>query len=225
MQSPLIIALDLETADQARSLVHRIGDSCNFYKVGLELYAAAGPGFVRELTEQGNQVFLDLKMYDIGETVKRAVRQVVKLGPRFLTVHAVPQVMRAALEGAAGTDLQILAVTVLTSFDDQDLREMGHSASVSELVEQRVQQAMTAGITGIVCSPLEVNKMRAIMGPGATLVTPGVRSSGASVGDQKRVATPKDALMSGASYLVIGRQVTHAVDPAAAIHGILSEIQ
>jgi orotidine-5'-phosphate decarboxylase len=225
LHNPIILALDLESAADALSLVHKVGDHCKFYKVGLELFSSAGPDFVRELVAEGNQVFVDLKMYDIGETVKRAVAQVARLGARFLTVHAVPQVMRAACEGAAGSDLQLLAVTVLTSFDENDLREMGHpGVTVSELVAARVKQAKQAGVHGIVCSPLEVRTVREMMGPEAVLVTPGVRSAGASTGDQKRVATPKDALLNGANYIVIGRQVTRSSDPGSAVQQILGEL-
>ncbi len=224
MNNPIIIALDLESADEARALVRNIGGACRFYKVGLELYAAAGRSFVEELLGEGNQVFLDLKMYDIGETVKRAVAQVAKLGAQFLTVHSVPQVMRAAMEGASGTQLKLLAVTVLTSLDDDDLHEMGVASSVAELVEKRVRQTVEAKVHGLVCSPLEVAKVRQMTGPDTILVTPGVRSAGAAVGDQKRVATPKQAIASGASYLVIGRQVTRASDPAGEVNRILTEI-
>ena len=223
MNNPIIIALDLESADEARTLVRKIGAACNFYKVGLELYAAAGRSFVDELRGEGNQVFLDLKMYDIGETVKRAVAQVAKMGVQFLTIHSVPQVMRAAMEGAQGTQLQLLAVTVLTSLDDDDLHEMGVASSVAELVEKRVRQTIEAKVHGLVCSPLEVANVRQMTGPGTILVTPGVRSAGAAVGDQKRVATPAQALAAGASYLVIGRQVTRSSDPAGEVQRILDE--
>lgn len=224
MHNPIIVALDVESAEDARKLVSAIGDSCRFYKVGLELYASAGPEFVRELIAGGNEVFLDLKMYDIGETVKRAVKQVAKLGARFLTVHAVPQVMQAAMEGSEGSNLQILAVTVLTSFSDADLVEMGHNGGVVALVEQRVRQAARIGVHGIVCSPLEVAKVREIAGPAAVLVTPGVRSAGADVGDQKRVATPTQAMANGANYLVIGRQVTRSHQPYNEVKNILQEM-
>jgi orotidine-5'-phosphate decarboxylase len=223
MNNPIIIALDLESADEARTLVRNIGGACRFYKVGLELYAASGRAFVDELLADGNQVFLDLKMYDIGETVKRAVAQVAKMGVQFLTIHAVPQVMRAAMEGAAGTQLKLLAVTVLTSLDDDDLHEMGVASSVAELVEKRVRQTVEAKVHGLVCSPLEVGLVRQMTGPDAVLVTPGVRSAGAAVGDQKRVATPAQALAAGASYLVIGRQVTRSADPVAEVERILRE--
>jgi orotidine-5'-phosphate decarboxylase len=222
--SPLIIALDLETATEARTLVNALGDSASFYKVGLELYAAAGMDFVRELKSQGHRVFLDLKLYDIGETVKRAVAQVAKVGVDFLTIHGSRAVMSAACAGLGGSPLKLFAVTVLTSFDESDLKQMGYPCSVSDLVELRVRNAMEIGIGGIVCSPLEVARVRAIAGPAATLVIPGVRSAGASTGDQKRVATPRETLSNGADYLVIGRQVTRAADPRAEVQNILAEI-
>jgi orotidine-5'-phosphate decarboxylase len=223
-ESPIIIALDLDSAEQARSLVAALGDRAGFYKVGLELYTAVGPQFVHELTSAGKQVFLDLKFYDIGETVKRAAAQAARAGARFLTVHAVPQVMRAAVEGRGDSALQILAVTVLTSLDENDLRAMGHTCSVPELVMSRVRQGVECGVDGFVCSPLEVRDVRSAAGPAKILVTPGVRSAGASAADQKRVATPRAALDNGANYLVIGRQVTRAANPAAELQNILAEI-
>lgn len=223
--NPLIIALDLDSADAARSIVRSLGDSVRFYKIGLELYAAAGPDLVSEFVAEGCQVFLDLKLYDIGETVKRAAAQVARRGVRFLTVHAVPQVMRAAMEGKAGTELQILGVTVLTSLDQLDLAADGHSNSVADLVALRVRNAVTANVEGIVCSPLEVAGVRAITGPATILVTPGVRSTGANAGDQKRVATPRQAMDDGANYLVVGRQVTRAAEPRVEVLRILEELQ
>ncbi len=224
-ENPIIIALDVESVEQARDLVDRLGDAAPFYKVGMELYAAAGMQFVDELIGGGKQVFLDLKFFDIGETVKRAVAQVARRPIRFLTVHASSQVMRAAVQGKAGSNLQILAVTVLTSFDQSDLRDYGHTSTVEELVEQRVRNAIVAGVEGIVCSPVEVGRVRQVAGPSAILVTPGVRSAGSAVGDQKRVATPAEAIEHGANYLVIGRQVTRAQDPRAEVHRILDEIR
>jgi orotidine-5'-phosphate decarboxylase len=223
-RNPLIIALDVESAGQAQELVRRIGDSAGFYKVGMELFAAAGMGFVDALVADGKQVFLDLKYYDIGETVKRAVAQVARRGVRFLTVHAQNQVMRAAVEGRGGSSLQILAVTVLTSFDQGDLRDDGYSFTVEELVTWRVRNAIESGIDGIVCSPVEVARVRKLAGSKAVLVTPGVRSPGAAAGDQKRVATPRDAIANGADYLVIGRQVTRAADPRGELERILQEL-
>ena len=196
----------------------------------MELYAAAGMDFVRELKSQGCRVFLDLKLYDIGETVKRAVAQIAKENVDFLTVHAIPSVMQGAVSGRAasgnaGVPLNLLGVTVLTSLDESDLRQDGYSCSVAELVQLRVRNAVTAGIDGIVCSAVEVGTVRQITGPAAKLVTPGVRSAGAAVGDQKRVATPAEAIASGADYLVIGRQVTRAGDPRAEVQKILDEIK
>ncbi len=222
-QNPIIVALDVASVEEARALVRRL-PSVSFYKVGMELYCAAGMDFVRELLGEGKEVFLDLKLYDIGETVKRAVAQVARSRVRFLTIHAVDQVMRAAAEGRAGSELQLLAVTVLTSFDQKDVTGMGHACSVSELVLFRARQAMEAGMDGIVASPLDAAAVRREAGPCAIIVTPGVRSAGAGKGDQKRVATPAEALQSGANFVVIGRQVTRAPDPGAEVERILDEI-
>ncbi len=221
----IIIALDVESADEARSLVSRLGDSVSFYKVGMELYASAGMEFIRELVAQGKQVFLDMKFYDIGETVKRAVAQVARTGVRFLTVHGSGAVMRAAVQGRGHSQLKLLAVTVLTSFDESDLTDLGYPCSVRDLVALRVRKAMEARVDGLVCSPLEVAEVRRIAGPKAILVTPGVRSAGAGKGDQKRVATPAEAMRDGANFLVIGRQVTRAQDPRSEVLKICDEIR
>jgi orotidine-5'-phosphate decarboxylase len=222
--NPLIVALDLEAA-QARSLVAGLGSSIGFYKVGLELFTAEGPAIVRELTSAGKQVFLDLKMYDISETVKRAATRAAELGASLLTVHAHPQVVRAARAAAEGSQLRILAVTVLTSFNQSDLEDLGVTGrTVTEQVEFLARKALDAGAHGVVCSPLEVARLRALAGPSALLVTPGVRSPGADPGDQKRVATPAEALASGSNYLVIGREVTRSANPAAAAERILANI-
>jgi len=223
--NPLIIALDFESAEKARELVDRLGDAVSFYKVGLELYAAAGMPFVRELVGQGKQVFLDLKLYDIPETVKRAVAQLAASGVAFTTVHGSRAVMRAAVEGRADSPLKLLAVTVLTSFDQDDLADLGYPCAVADLVALRVRKAMEAGLDGLVCSPLEAATVRALAGEEAILVTPGVRSTGAGKADQKRVATPAEALRAGANYLVIGRQVTRADDPRGEVERILEEIR
>ena len=170
-------------------------------------------------------MFLDLKLYDIGETVKRATRQIcASAAPKFLTVHGSGSVMRAAVEGKGNASTKLLAVTVLTSFDQEDLTDLGYPTSVSDLVDLRVKKARASGMDGIVCSPLEVKRVRDIAGPGMKLVTPGVRSAGSDKGDQKRVATPAEAMRDGADYLVIGRQVTRAADPRAACEEILAEI-
>ena len=166
-----------------------------------------------------------MKFHDIGETVKRAVAAVARVGVDLLTVHGQGQVMRAAVAGRGGATLQILGVTVLTSLDQGDLAADGHTGTVEELVELRVRNARAAGVDGVVCSPLEVARVRAMMGPEMLAVVPGVRSAGAESGDQKRVATPVEAMRNGASYLVIGRQVTRAGDPRAEVARILNELQ
>ena len=222
--NPIIIALDFEDAAQARQLVAALGDSTDFYKVGLELYASAGMDFVRELIGRGKQVFLDLKMYDIGETVKRAVRQIPRAGVRFTTVHGSNAVMRAAVEGRGDTALKLLGVTVLTSFDQEDLADLGFPSSLQDLVALRVKNAMAAGMDGVVCSPREAALARGIAGPDAIIVTPGVRSRTADAGDQKRISTPEEALAAGASYVVIGREVTRAADPQAQLARIHSHL-
>ena len=224
MPNPLIVALDVDSAAEARELVRTVGPATDFYKVGLELYSAAGIEFVRELTGQGKQVFLDLKMYDIGETVKRAVAAVAKTGVRFLTIHAVPSVMRAALEGRAGSSLQLLAVTVLTSMTEEDLAETGYSRTIADLVNSRAEKASQIGVDGMVCSPREVAQVRQVAGEKAILVTPGVRPAGADPGDQKRIATPAEAIRNGANFLVVGRPIIRAADPAAAALAILTEL-
>jgi orotidine-5'-phosphate decarboxylase len=223
--NPLIIALDLGSTEEAFDLIRKIGPSCDFYKVGMELYAAGGPQFVSHLLSEGKKVFLDLKLYDIGETVKRATRLLSeRLRPTFLTVHGSKSVMSAARAGCEGTETKLLGVTVLTSFDEQDLADLGFHVPVSELVDLRVRNAVETGMDGLICSPLEVARVREIAGPASILVTPGVRSANAAQGDQKRVATPKQAIQHGATYLVIGRQVTRAGDPQAAYGEILEEI-
>jgi len=223
--TPVIVALDVATKAEARSLMAALGDSATFYKVGLELYTGVGMDFVRDLKSEGHSVFLDLKLYDIGETVKRAVAQVARAGADFVSIHGSRAIMEAAVAGRGDAPLQLLAITVLTSFDENDLRQMGYTCTVAELVELRVRNAVETGVDGIVCSPLEVARVRALAGPNTTLVTPGVRSAGAAAGDQKRVATPAEAIANGANYLVIGRQVTRAANPRGEMLRILEEIQ
>lgn len=207
------------------ALVEKIGPAADFYKVGMELYAAAGMPVVSQLASLGKQVFLDLKLYDISETVKRATREICQSGaPTFLTVHGSRPVMEAAIEGRGESPTRLLAVTVLTSFDQDDLADLGYNVPIAQLVELRVSKAKASGIDGIVCSPLELVRVRQVAGPDMKLVAPGVRSTGAAKGDQKRVATPLDAIRDGADYLVIGRQVTRAADPRALCEEILAEI-
>jgi len=223
-QNRIIVALDVDSAAEARALVERLGTQIGFYKVGMELYAAAGMDYVRELLDRGKDVFLDQKYYDIGETVKRAVRVAAHSGVRFLTVHGSSQVMRAAVEGRGDAGTKLLAVTVLTSFDQQDLADMGYDCSISNLVSLRVRKARDAGMDGLVCSPLEAATVRAEAGAEAILVTPGVRSGGAAKGDQKRVATPAEAIRDGADFVVMGRQITRAADPAVEAARVAEEI-
>lgn len=222
--NPIIVALDFGDAQDARELISRLGDTVDFYKVGMELYAAAGMSFVRELSKSGKQVFLDLKLYDIPETVKRAVGQVAKTGVQFLTVHGSNAIMKAAVEGRGSSSLGLLAVSVLTSFDQQDLAELGYPVNIADLVSLRVKNAMGAGFEGLVCSPLEAAAVRKLAGPKAIIVTPGVRSPSADTADQKRVATPQQALEAGATYVVIGREVTRSSDPRAAVERVANAI-
>jgi orotidine-5'-phosphate decarboxylase len=223
-RNPIIIALDFETAAEASALVALLGDRIQVYKIGIELYAGAGMAFARELRSQGKDVFLDMKFYDIPETVRRAVCQVARAGLQFLTIHGSHAVMRAAVEGRGPSNLQLLAVTLLTSFDRQDIEDLGYPCEATDLVDLRVRKAMAAGMQGIVASPLEAARVRRLAGAGALLVTPGVRSAGAAKGDQKRVATPAEAIREGADYVVVGRQVTRAADPAGEVDRVLEEI-
>jgi orotidine-5'-phosphate decarboxylase len=218
------VALDIPDVGVARRLVERIGERVVFYKVGMELAYGGGLAFVSELAAAGKQVFLDLKLHDIPNTVERATAQAARLGARFLTVHAYPQTMRAALAGAKGSGLQILAVTVLTSYDDADLFDACYRFGVVETVRRRAEQAQELGVDGLVASPAEAAMLRQAVGGAMLLVTPGVRPAGAAAGDQKRVAAPAEAIRNGADYLVVGRPVTEAGDPRAAAEAIVAEI-
>lgn len=220
----LIVALDLPSVEEAGALVERLGDSITFYKIGYQLAYADGLPFARGLISAGKKVFIDLKLHDIGNTVGKGVESVARLGATFLTVHAYPQTMKAAVEAKRGTPLKILAVTVLTSYDQNDLAEAGYAGSVADLVKKRAAQARDIGIDGIVCSPEEVASVRAITGPGMALVTPGVRPAGSATGDQKRITTPAKAIVAGADYLVVGRPITEAGDPKIAAEAIVAEI-
>jgi orotidine-5'-phosphate decarboxylase len=220
----LIVALDAPDAEGARDLVQRIGESATFYKVGMELVYGGGLALVPELASAGKQVFLDLKLHDIPNTVERATKQAARLGARFLTVHAYPQTMRAAVAGAKSSGMQVLAVTVLTSYDDADLLEACYRFGVVETVRRRAQQALALGVDGLVASAAEAAKLRGAVGARMLLVTPGIRPERAAVGDQKRVATPAEAIRNGADYLVVGRPVTGAPDPRAAAEAIVEEI-
>jgi orotidine-5'-phosphate decarboxylase len=220
----LILALDLPTVARAEAMVDRLGDAVTFYKVGYQLAFAGGLPFAETLVRAGKRVFLDLKLHDIGTTVAKGVESVARLGATFLTVHAYPQTMHAAMEARADSDLRILAVTVLTSYDDADLAAAGYDFTVSELVAERAGQARDVGVDGIVCAAEEAPALRPIVGPRMVLVTPGIRPMGAEIGDQKRIMTPKAAIAAGANYLVVGRPITEAKDPKAAADAIVAEI-
>ena len=220
----LIVALDLPGMAPAEAMIARLGDSVTFYKIGYQLGYAGGLSLVRQLNEAGKKVFVDLKLHDIGNTVARGVESLSALGATFLTVHAYPQTMKAAVEARAGSDLKILAVTVLTSYDDADLQAAGYRLAVSDLVEARARQAQALGVDGLVCSPEEAASLRQIVGRSMSLVTPGIRPAGAASGDQKRIMTPQRAIAAGADYLVVGRPVLEAADPRAAAEAIQAEI-
>jgi len=220
----MIVALDLPSIDEARAMVRTLGDAASFYKIGMELTYAGGLPLAQELISAGKKVFLDLKLHDIPNTVARAAAQIAQMGATFLTVHAYPQTMKAARSGIEGSHLQLLAVTVMTSCDDNDLREAGYGYSVKDLVARRAAQAKSAGMHGLILSPEETVAMRMMLGPDMLLVTPGIRPAGAETGDQKRVMTPERAIKAGADYLVIGRPVTQAPDPRAAAQAVVAEI-
>jgi orotidine-5'-phosphate decarboxylase len=219
----LIVALDLPSVEAADALVARLGDAVSFYKIGYQLAYAGGLAYAQKLAGSGRQVFLDLKLHDIGNTVAQGVKSVARLGATFLTVHAYPQTMQAAVEAREGA-LRILAVTVLTSYDDSDLKAAGYGTSVKALVASRAEKARVLGVDGLVCSPEEAANVRAIAGAGMTLVTPGIRPAGAEAGDQKRIMTPAAAIAAGADYLVVGRPIVAAPDPRAAAEAIVAEI-
>ncbi len=221
----LIVALDLPSVELAEAMIARLGDSVGFYKIGYQLGFAGGLALAGRLAEQGKKVFLDLKLHDIGNTVARGVESVAKLGATFLTVHAYPQTMKAAVEARAGSGLKILAVTVLTSYDDGDLHAAGYRLSVADLVEARAQQAQVLGIDGLVSSPVEAAALRKVIGHQMVLVTPGIRPAGAATGDQKRIMTPSRAIAAGSDYLVVGRPIVEADDPKAAADIIQAEIK
>lgn len=220
----LIVALDLADTQAAEAMVERLGDAVAFYKIGLELTYGGGLAMAERLIRQGKQVFLDLKLHDIPNTVARATEQIAAIGATFLTVHAFPQTMRAAAGALGGSSMKLLAVTVMTSYDDADLAEAGYGLKVSELVARRAGQARKAGVHGLILSAEEAAAMRQAVGRDMLLVTPGIRPAGAAIGDQKRVMTPGEAIRAGADYLVVGRPVTQAADPKAAAEAIVAEI-
>ena len=221
----LIVALDAPSVKAAEAMAARLGDSVWFYKIGYQLAFAGGLSLAAELIAAGKQVFLDLKLHDIGNTVTKGVESIARLGATFVTVHAYPQTMKAAVEGKRGSTLRILAVTVLTSYDDADLAAAGYEMNVNELAAARAAQARDIGVDGLVCSAEEAATLRSIAGARMVLVTPGIRPAGSAAGDQKRIMTPARAIEAGADFLVVGRPVLEAGDPKAAADAIVAEIE
>lgn len=224
MRDRMIVALDLPDAGQARTLVDRLGPEATFYKIGFQLALAGGIELTRELIGEGKKVFLDMKLLDIDNTVAKAVESAIALGVDMLTIHAYPHAMKAAVSAARGSELCLLAVTVLTSMDEVDLIEAGYEYDPYTLVLRRAEQAANAGMGGIVCSANEAAAVRRIVGPDMKIVTPGIRPAGADKGDQKRVLTPGEALAAGATHLVVGRPITAVTDPAAAARAVVDEM-
>ena len=227
-QDRLIVALDVPGATQARQIVQAIGDAATTYKIGKQLFTAEGPQVVRDLVASGRKVFLDLKYHDIPNTVAAAVRSAAELGVSMLTVHASggSKMLKAAVEAASQspTKPMVLAVTVLTSLSDSDLQELGIAGNVLSQVLRLGALARAAGCGGLVASAQEARELRKALGEGFAIVTPGVRPAGASAGDQVRVVTPKDAIAAGVTYLVVGRPILEAPDPAKAAQQIADEI-
>ena len=221
----VIVALDLPSVAEAERMVWRLGESVTFYKIGYQLGYAGGLAFADDLIKSGKKVFLDLKLHDIGNTVGKGVESIVRIGATFLTVHAYPQTMKAALAARQGSSLRVLAVTILTSYNDEDVREAGYAGGVTEQVVRKAGQACALGIDGLVCSPEEAALLRPIAGPQRVLVTPGIRPAGAASGDQKRIMTPGAAVKAGADHLVIGRPITEAGDPKEIAQSIAAEIE
>ncbi|AMS39665.1 orotidine-5'-phosphate decarboxylase [Aminobacter sp. NyZ550] len=220
----LIVGLDLPTVKEAERAVRELEGTASFYKIGYQLAFAGGLDFARELASGGTKVFLDMKLLDIDNTVAKGVENIVKMGMTMLTLHAYPKAMKAAVEAAKGSDLCLLAVTVLTSMDEKDMIDAGYEYDPHTLVLRRAEQALQAKMGGIVCSASEASAVRRIVGPSMAVVTPGIRPAGSDHGDQKRVVTPADAMRNGSSHLVVARPIVGAVDRKAAAQAILEEM-
>ena len=225
MRDRLIVGLDLPTLKQAEKAVRELEGTVSFYKIGYQLAFAGGLEFARELASGGTKVFLDMKLLDIDNTVAKGVENIARMGMSMLTIHAYPKAMRAAVEAAKGSDLCLLAVSVLTSMDEQDVIDAGYEYDPHTLVLRRAEQALHAGMGGIVCSAEEAEAVRRIVGPDLAVVTPGIRPKGSDHGDQKRVVTPAQAIRNGASHLVVGRPIVAASDRRAAAQAILDEMR
>ncbi|PLW76481.1 orotidine-5'-phosphate decarboxylase [Cohaesibacter celericrescens] len=220
----LIVPLDVPSVDDARRIIDDLGDSVSFYKIGYQLGYAGGFELAQQLIQDGKDVFMDLKLLDIDNTVEKGVGSIKTMGAKFLTVHAYPKVMRAAVAGRGDSDLQLLGVTVLTSMDDEDLDAAGYRMTAAELVAKRAADARAAGMDGIVCSAQEAQSMRAIVGPDMAIVTPGIRPIGSDAGDQKRIMTPARAIAVGADYLVVGRPILGAPSRSDMAKSIIDDI-
>ncbi|AZO13046.1 orotidine-5'-phosphate decarboxylase [Mesorhizobium sp. M3A.F.Ca.ET.174.01.1.1] len=225
MRDRLIVGLDLPTLKDAERAVRELEGSVSFYKIGYQLAFAGGLDFARELASGGTKIFLDMKLLDIDNTVAKGVENIVRMGMSMLTLHAYPKTMKAAVEAAKGSDLCLLGVTVLTSMDEQDVIDAGYEYDPHTLVLRRAEQALHAGMGGIVCSAEEAEAVRRIVGPDMAVVTPGIRPAGSDHGDQKRVVTPAQAIRNGSSHLVVGRPIVAAPDRRAAAEAILAEMQ
>ena len=224
MRERLIVGLDVPTLREAQAVVRDLDGVVSFYKIGYQLAFAGGLDFARELAADGKKIFLDMKLLDIDNTVAKGVENIVRMGMSMLTLHAYPKAMRAAVEAAKGSGLCLLGVTVLTSMDEQDMIDAGYEYDPHTLVLRRAEQALAAGMGGIVCSASEAAAARRIVGQDLAVVTPGIRPDGAEHGDQKRVVTPADAIRNGASHLVVGRPIVQAADRRAAALAILAEM-
>ncbi|MCK8463514.1 orotidine-5'-phosphate decarboxylase [Aliiroseovarius sp. S1339] len=223
----LIVALDVPNALEGLQLAGTLGDAVNFYKIGLGMLTGGGLALANELkSEHGKKIFLDMKLFDIGNTVEAAVRGLSQFDLDFLTVHGDPHVVRAAQEGKGGSDMKILAVTILTSLDRSDLdASLIKSGGIPDLVLERASRAFEAGADGVIASPQEAKLIRALPeAEGKLIVTPGVRPAGADRGDQKRIATPAQAVADGVDHIVVGRPICHADNPRAAAQAILAEL-
>jgi orotidine-5'-phosphate decarboxylase len=227
----LILALDVPTADQAQRLIKRLERTLSFFKIGIELYMGGGLDLVSKLVKANKDVFLDLKYFDVPETVKSAVERVSSLGVRFLTIHGNGKIIKAAVEGRGNTDLKLLSVTVLTSLDNDDMKDFGFECTVKDLVMRRAQKAMEAGCDGVIASSREAAGIRRLVNQGKgmgnkfLIVTPGIRPASSPHDDHKRLGTPTHAIRNGADYLVIGRPIRNAPDPREAAEAIIQEMQ
>jgi orotidine-5'-phosphate decarboxylase len=224
MRDRLIVGLDVPTVADAERAVSELGDTVSFYKIGYQLVFAGGLEFARDLAADGKKIFLDMKLLDIDNTVAKGVENIAKMGMSMLTLHAYPKAMRAAVAAAKGSSLCLLGVTVLTSMDEQDMIDAGYEYDPHTLVLRRAEQALAAGMGGIVCSAEEASAVRRVVGPDLAVVTPGIRPAGSDHGDQKRVMTPADALQAGASHLVVARPIVGAAGRRIAAQSILDEM-